>query len=254
MKQVIVPVISNREVIPNTNLLWLQAPEIARIAEPGQFIMIRCGEGYDPLLRRPLSIHRMASEEQIALIFNITGQGTKWLAQCQEGDRLDLLGPLGNGFSIQPSSHNLLLIAGGIGIAPLVFLADKAIKEGRSVTILIGAQNASSLYPRYLLPPNIDVHIFTEDDSEGRKGMVTDFMADFLPQADQVFACGPLPMYHSIAKATQRTPKVELVQVSLEMRMGCGVGACYSCTINTGRGLKQVCQDGPVFKLKDILY
>jgi len=188
----------------------------------------------------------------MALLFNIVGRGTEWLSQCQEGDSLDLLGPLGRGFSFQSASHRLLLVAGGIGIAPLVFLAEKALGEGRSITLLIGAQNASLLYPESLLPPSIKLITATEDGSEGKKGMVTELMADFAAQADQVFACGPTSMYQSIA--AQHYLKGKSVQISLEVRMGCGLGACYGCTIKTKRGLRQVCQDGPVFELNDIFW
>ena len=251
MKQVTAHIISNTELMPEVHLLWLQAPEIAAIAQPGQFIMVRCGHSHDLLLQRPFSIHRTAKGEIIAVLFNVVGRGTEWLAQCQEGDFLSLLGPLGKGFSLQPSSRKLLLVAGGIGVAPLIFLAEKAIVEGCLITMLIGAANASLLYPRSMLPSPIKLVTATEDGSEGRRGMVTEFMADFTDQVDQIFACGPPAMYHSMAaQHIKRKP----IQISLEERMGCGLGACYSCTVKTKRGLQQVCRDGPVFDLDDILW
>jgi len=238
--------------MPGVYLLWLQAPEIAKIAQPGQFVMVRCGDSHDPLLRRPFSIHRVADAGQIALLFNIVGQGTDWLAQCQEGDFLDLLGPLGKGFSLQSASRRFLLIAGGIGIAPLFFLAEKALSQGGSITLLMGADSASLLYPRSLLPRSINFVTATEDGSEGRRGVVTELIGDFIDQIDQLFACGPTSMYQSIAD--QPYLKGKPVQVSLEVMMGCGLGACYGCTIKTGLGLQQVCRDGPVFELDDILW
>jgi dihydroorotate dehydrogenase electron transfer subunit len=240
MKQLTTQIISNKEIT---------APEIARTAQPGQFMMVHCGDNYDLMLRRPLSIHWVASKEQIAILFHTVGKGSEWLAHCQEGDNLDILGPLGNGFSLKPSTRRLLLIAGGIGIAPLRFLADKALEEELSVTMIMGAQH--TLYPRHLLPSQIDLITVTENGSEGMKGMVTDFIANLIPQADQIFACGPSAMYKSIAAQNIRG---KLIQVSLEERMGCGVGACYSCTIKTKLGLMQVCRDGPVFELDDILW
>jgi len=252
IKQIPAPIISNTEIMPNTHLVWLQAPEIAGIAQPGQFVMVRCEDSHDPLLRRPFSIHRVANGGQIALLFNIVGQGTLWLSQCQEGNPLDLLGPLGKGFSLQPASRRLLLIAGGIGIAPLVFLAQKALNQVSSITLLTGAPNASLLYPRSLLPPSINLVTATEDGSEGRKGVVTELIDNFINQADQLFACGPASMYQSIA--AQGYLEGKSVQISLEVRMGCGLGACYGCTIKTKRGLRQVCRDGPVFELDDILW
>jgi len=252
LKQVLAPITSNDEILPDTHLLWLQAPEIAKVAQPGQFVMVRCGDSHDLLLRRPFSIHRVAHGGQIALLFNIVGRGTEWLSQCQKGDSLDLLGPLGQSFSLQSASRRLLLVAGGIGIAPLVFLAEKGLNQGGSITLLMGASNASLLYPRSLLPPLIDLVTATEDGSEGRRGMVTELISDFINQADQVFACGPASMYQSMA--AQSCLKGRPVQISLEVRMGCGLGACYGCTIKTRRGLQQVCRDGPVFELADILW
>lgn len=252
MKQSLAIIASNTEILPDTHLIWLQAPEVAKVAQPGQFVMVRCGDSHDLLLRRPFSIHRVANGGQIALLFNIVGRGTEWLARCQKGDPLDLLGPLGKGFSLQSASSRLLLVAGGIGIAPLVFLAEKGLNQGGSIRLLMGAPNATSLYPRSLLSPSIDLVTVTEDGSEGRKGMVTELISDFINQADQVFACGPASMYQSMV--AQSCLKGRSVQISLEVRMGCGLGACYGCTIKTKRGLQQVCRDGPVFELDDILW
>jgi len=213
---------------------------------------VRCGDRLDPLLRRPLSIHQVADRKQVAFLFNVVGRGTDWLSQRQEGDSLDILGPLGKGFSIQPASRRLLLVAGGVGIAPLVFAAEKAVAEGRSVTLLIGAKNASSLYPSHLLPSSINLVTATEDGSAGKKGMATRFMADFSNHADQILTCGPTSMYETIAAQSQLEGKS--IQVSLEVRMGCGRGVCYGCTIKTKNGLRQVCQDGPVFELGEVLW
>jgi dihydroorotate dehydrogenase electron transfer subunit len=213
--------------------------------------MVRTGWGHDPLLRRPFSIHRV-NRGQIAFLFNIVGRGTEWLAHRRQGDFLDLLGPLGKGFSVHPRSYHLLLVAGGIGIAPLVFLAQKSLDNGYSLTLLLGAKTASLLYPKALLPSEIELALVTEDGSAGKQGLVSDFIPNFSAKADQIFACGPVPMYQ--AMATQNQPGGKSIQVSLEARMGCGLGACYGCTIKTKGGLKQVCKHGPVFELEDILW
>ena len=253
MKQGLASIISNSEVMPGVYLTWLESPQIASEAEPGQFIMVRCGEEY--LLRRPLSIHQVdRTKAKLALLFTVVGKGTHWLSQCQAGDNIDLLGPLGNGYSIHPASHNLLLVAGGIGIAPLCFLAQAAINQSRSVRLLLGASTATQLYPRRFLPGDIELVIATEDGTDGRKGMVTDFLPDFVGWADQVFACGPTLMYHTMVAQKQQLPKTKPVQISLEVRMGCGRGVCYGCTVKTKSGLKQVCKDGPVFDLEDIVW
>jgi len=252
LKQVAASVISNREVMPGVYLIWLESPQIASTAQPGQFVMVRCGE--ETLLRRPLSIHQLAKGIKLAFLFNVVGKGTHWLAQCQVGDNIDLLGPLGNGYSIYPTSHNLLLLAGGIGIAPLCFLAQAALNKGHSVTLLLGASTATQLYPRQLLPPEAELIMITEDGTTGKKGMITDFLPDFVGRADQIFACGPTLMYRAMAARNQQPVKTKPVQISLEVRMGCGRGVCYGCTLKTKSGLKQVCQDGPVFDLEDILW
>jgi len=250
LKQVLASIISNDEIMPGVYLIWLESPLIASSAQPGQFIMVRCGE--DCLLRRPLSIHQL-NGNKLALLFNLVGRGTLWLSQRQPGDTLDLLGPLGNGYSIHPTSHNLLLLAGGIGIAPLCLLSQKAIKQGCSVTLLLGASTATQLYPQHLLPNGTKLITATEDGTAGKRGMLTDLLPDFVDGADQIFACGPLPMYRTMAIQKQQFQR-KPVQISLEVRMGCGLGVCYGCTIKTKNGLQQVCQDGPIFNLDDVLW
>ena len=236
--------------MPGVYLIWLESPQIASEAKPGQFVMVRCGEGSEHLLRRPFSIHRL-DNNKLALLFTVVGKGTHWLAQCRAGNNMDLLGPLGNGYSIQPGWHNLLLLAGGIGIAPLCFLAEKALNQGCSVRLLLGASTATQLYPRHLLPAEVELIITTEDGTAGREGLITDFLPDFVGWADQIFACGPTLMYHTMAAQSQQLLKVKSVQISLEVRMGCGLGVCYGCTVKTKNGLKQVCKDGPIFDLDD---
>jgi len=240
--------------MPGVYLIWLESAPIASTAQPGQFVMVRCGEDAEHPLRRPLSIHRL-DNNKLAFLFTVVGEGTHWLAQCQAGNNIDLLGPLGNGYSIQPGSRNLLLVAGGIGIAPLCFLAQEAIRKEYSVTLLHGARIRSHLYPEHLLPPGLEFIFFTEDGSVGRKGMITDFLPDFAGWADQIFACGPMPMYRDMVLRKQELRlKEKPVQISLEVRMGCGLGVCYGCTVKTKNGLKQVCQDGPIFDLDEIIW
>ena len=258
MQQIYAPILSNEEVMPQTYLLWAEAPQIAAGARPGQFVMVRCGEGYDPLLRRPLSIHRVAKGEegkpsQIALLYAVRGRGTRWLASRQEGELIDLLGPLGRGFQLQRASRNLLLVAGGIGVAPLAFLADEAVASGRAVAMLIGGGTASEIYPSYLLAPEVELVIATEDGSAGRKGLVTDLLPGYIDWADQVFACGPMPMYRAIAAVTANMLPRKATQVLLEVPMACGLGVCYGCTVETKRGPKLVCKDGPRFELSEVI-
>ena len=238
--------------MPGVYLIWLESPQIASTAQPGQFVMLRCGK--ENLLRRPLSIHQLADGTKLAFLFTVVGKGTHWLSQRQAGNNIDLLGPLGNGFSIHPASHNLLLVAGGIGIAPLYSLASSASKEGYSIRILLGARTAIQLYPEHLLPSGIKLVMATDDGTVGHKGMITDLLLDFVGWADQVFACGPIAMYQDMCIQREKLLKNKPTQVSLEVRMGCGRGVCYGCTIKAKDGLKQVCEDGPVFGLDSILW
>jgi len=247
-----VTVISKAEIMPQVHLLWLEAPEIAAAARPGQFVMVRCGAGHDPLLRRPLSIHRVTRARQIALLVGVVGRGTEWVSRRREGDVVDLLGPLGNGFSIQPTARSLLLVAGGIGVAPLVFLAEDALDRGHVVTLVAGAQSASALYPGSSLPSKARLVTVTEDGSEGLRGMVVDHIGDYAGHAEQVFACGPVAMYRSMKEKECLTGKP--VQISLEVVMGCGLGACYGCATRTTEGTRMVCHDGPVFELGDVVW
>ena len=243
---------SNSGMMPGTRLVWLDAPEIAKSAKSGQFVMVRCAEDHDPLLRRPLSIHKTDGSGGVALLFEVVGRGTSWLSERAEGDSVDLVGPLGNGFFVKPDAKDLLLVAGGIGIAPLAFLAEEASRVGKKVTALLGARGASHPFPACQFPKGASVVKATEDGSQGRRGLVTGLIDEYIEQADQVFACGPAAMYKAMAGMDCLRGKS--VQVSLEERMACGVGACYGCTVKTTEGLKQVCHDGPVFELADIVW
>jgi dihydroorotate dehydrogenase electron transfer subunit len=281
VKQSLCTITSNVEAMPGIHLMWIEARDIAVAAQPGQFITLRCR---NLTLRRPFSIHQVGSnnviaspdaigtkQSQVALLFKVAGKGTLWLSQPQKGDKVDILGPLGKGFSIPVTESrqpkHLLLVAGGIGIAPLIFLMQRASSQHR-ITLIHGTSTAAQLYPfpsaakerskSSPLPNGVQFIPVTEDGSMGRKGKATDILPDFLDWADQVYACGPVDMYKAMAKmslrAKQSNLKLRKCQVSLEVRMGCGFGACYGCTINTQKGLRQVCRDGPVFELDDIIW
>ena len=253
MRQVTAPVLSNDEIMPGIHLLWAEAPQIVSDANPGQFVMVRSGEDHDPLLRRPLSIHRVGESGALGLLFEVVGRGTRWLAQRKAGESVDLLGPLGRGFEVR--SQMLLLVAGGIGIAPLIFLAERTAADGRRVTLLIGAKAEDEVYPPHLLPPYIKPITVTEDGSMGQRGLVTDLLvgtAAFHREAEQIIACGPVSMYKAISQLTGLEGRS--VQVSMEARMGCGFGGCAGCAIETRRGTKLVCRDGPVFELSDLIW
>ena len=275
MRQVTATVISNEKVlgelernhvrtISGSWLMRLRCPEIAQEASPGQFIMVGCGK--ECMLPRPFSIHRVHGNDDIAIFFAVweDGRGTRWLSQCNQGDSLEIIGPLGNGFSILPKARNLLLVAGGIGIAPLWFLAEQGSKQGHDITLFLGAsgaykptgeENPPQLYPAERLPQGIEVKTITTTP-DGKEGMVLDLITpEVIKWADQVFTCGPTAMYQDMANRQKELGlNGKSVQISLEMRMGCGHGVCYGCTVRTQGGLKQVCRDGPVFTLDDVIW
>ena len=269
MKQVSGTVISADKLLRSPEatyyLLRVSAPDIAASAKPGQFLMVKCGP--DVTLRRPMSIHSVKRQSgEIEMLFTrpaSTGllssqipegmarkSGISWLAKRKKEDILDLVGPLGNGFRIDDNSHHVLLVAGGIGIAPMQFLAEECIKRGKKVTLLFGARNVKGIYPARLLPRQAVYVVTTEDGSYGHKGKITGLIPQYIESADQVFACGPNSMYREISKQVKHRD----IQASLEVRMGCGFGICYGCSINTKHGMKRVCRDGPVFNINDIIW
>jgi dihydroorotate dehydrogenase electron transfer subunit len=257
-------VLANTPVMPGTYLLRLQSPELAHAGRPGQFVMVRCAEegSHDPLLRRPLALHRLDREQgQVELLVRVAGRGTAWLAVRRPGDLLDVFGPLGHGFALDRKTRSLLLVAGGMGIAPLMAVADEGLACGCAVTLVLGARTQGELYPPALIPPAIEVHLATDDGSCGRACLAPALLEDttlgLLAWADQVLACGPRPMLAALAplvRAGRLRPQAGFAQVSLEATMACGVGVCLGCVVKTRRGLRRVCEEGPVFDLWDVVW
>ena len=247
--QLLAPVTSNQPVYPGVNIIWLEAPEIARIALPGQFVMLKCEDG--TFLRRPLSIHRVSTDRtRVAFMFAAVGKGTAWLAAATPRMKVDLLGPLGNHFEIDPDIEAAVVVAGGLGVAPLAFLADELKIRGKKISFLYGAATAGQLCPEPFLPEMNEYILATEDGSRGERGFITACLPRYLSRPVQLFACGPTPMYRTMAIAGEI--KNMPAQVSLEVRMACGLGICYGCTVDTRVGLRQVCKHGPVFELHEV--
>ena len=243
-------------------LMDVDCPGIARTCLPGQFFMLRCGD--DALLRRPVSIHSITQQDKLQFLYSTpcadsdlsqsAGRGTHWLSGLKKGDDLDLIGPLGNGFTLDNAAREILIVSGGIGIAPLRYLAENALSSGKKVTLLMGARTSDALYPVKMLPPGAQTVIATDDGSCGEKAAVIDLIPAYISRADQVFMCGPIAMYQALLPRMQKWPAEKPVQVSLEVRMGCGFGVCYGCSIKTKQGIQRVCQEGPVFNIKDIIW
>jgi len=242
----------HQTVGPMVQWLTLRSPVIAKAAQPGQFVHIRVGRNYDPLLRRPISIAAAnPAEGTISLIYRIVGRGTAELARLKLGEELDVMGPLGNGFD--QACQKPLLVGGGMGLAPLLFLAQALCP--RPVTVLMGGRTAQELYWQELFATVCqNIHITTDDGSLGRQGVTVDALPDLLASQayDGVYACGPHPMLRGVA----RLAKAQGIacQISLEDYMACGVGACLSCTCAATDGTRRkVCTDGPVFSAQEVL-
>lgn len=247
-------IVSQEELYDDTYLMWLSCPAVARGAAPGRFLMIHCTGALDPLLPRPMSFHRFREvdgERQFAVLYDVRGRGTAWLSERQAGDALTVFGPLGRGFEVDPASENVLLVAGGLGIAGVVSLADEAVAAGRSVTLLQGARTTPKLCPPEHLPAEVEAVSATDDGSEGHAGRVTELLAARVPWADQVFACGPNAMFESMAAVVRELRTRKPVQALLEERMGCGTGVCYGCAVFTRKGVRLVCRDGPRMELRE---
>ncbi|MSQ15287.1 MAG: dihydroorotate dehydrogenase electron transfer subunit [Dehalococcoidia bacterium] len=252
-------IVSNEEVAPGLRVMWLRTPQLGQVT-PGQFFMARCGPGIEPLLRRPLSIHRIgnmpaagSNTGDLGLLYDVYGSETSALLDKEEGDELDVIGPLGRGFSVHKDSKSLLLIASGLGISPMVALADVEVKRGRSVVLLAGAPTSSSVYPPDLLPAEIEVQIATEDGSQGRHGSVIDLVPEFWEWADEVFCSGPMDVYRGVEQIARGYGYRKRVQALADVGMACGIGACYGCTVWTRQGAKLACKDGRCFNLRDLL-
>jgi dihydroorotate dehydrogenase electron transfer subunit len=233
-------------------------PSVVSSLQPGEFFNISCRfpASMDPLLRRPYSVYRTKNDES-SLVFLVRpfGRGSAWLAERSPGESLALLGPLGNSFTIAPRSQRLLMVAGGVGVAPLVMLSDRAVAAGNDVVFIMGAADESGLLPGSELCQGIEYIAATDDGSRGHHGLATDVVADYVAWADQIFACGPEPMYRTLKSVVEpmRLNRYPKIQISVERGMACGLGACLGCVVETRRGMIASCVQGPVFDLDEII-
>lgn len=249
-----VTVLLNDRVADGVGLLRLHAPRIASSVEPGQFVHVRITEGADFILRRPFSVYRAAGEA-IDLLYQVVGRGTLELAEKRAGDVMDAIGPLGTGWDLGDGVGHALLVAGGLGAAPLVMLAERLAARGTAVTVALGAPREERLVAREEFESVARlVEIATDDGSAGERCLVTALSERLLrvERPDVVCACGPEVMSRVVAlqAAAAGVPCL----VSLERLMACGVGACLSCAVSTVHGVKRACSDGPVFDAAEVCW
>jgi dihydroorotate dehydrogenase electron transfer subunit len=272
--------VESREFLPGQWLQSYHAPTLAAAARAGQFVHVRSGDWSGLVLRRPFPINTADVATGIVTIhFRVAGRGTDGFTRLRPGDALDMLGPLGRPFVVDPRSRHLLLVAGGLGMAGVRYLADEAIRGGSQVTLLFGAATAREVYPSSLLPDEVEYVVATDDGSLGHRGFVTELVPEYEAWADQAFACGPAPMLAALARLAsgrrQRLGVAKLgrkrgtgkadpfgspaarrkafLQVSMEQHVGCAVGACLGCVVMGSNGAPQrVCREGPVFAADEI--
>ncbi len=248
-------VIDCRSLTRDVYILTLSSPQIAQTALPGQFVMIRVSDMDDPLLRRPFSIYDVSTSGEILILFKIVGRGTRLLSTLDPGDSVNVIGPLGNGYTLHPSG-NACLVGGGMGIAPIYFLAKKmnmAKREKSNFHVILGARSGDELVPLLDAFNKFDMQIdcATDDGSFGHHGFVTQLLDPVLPNVSQVYVCGPTAMMQIVAeKCLEQNVCCE---TSLETHMACGLGACLGCTVSGADGqYVHVCKHGPVFKADEI--
>ncbi|MFH0877085.1 MAG: dihydroorotate dehydrogenase electron transfer subunit [Candidatus Omnitrophota bacterium] len=247
-----------------TRLLELSVPASFKNARPGQFVHVRIENSCDPLLRRPMSIHD-AAPGRLKILYEVVGKGTELLSGKNTKATIDILGPLGRGFDVKRLARfkKIYIVAGGMGVAPLLFLAKKLVHSPRSTvhgrpTVLIGARTKGQLLGvKEFKKLGCSVKLATDDGSRGFKGNVTELLNKILLSTvdrgpSTICACGPRAMLAATAQIARRHHVP--AEISLEEFMGCGLGACLGCVVRTTAGYRRICHDGPVFDAQEVLW
>ncbi|WP_066175076.1 dihydroorotate dehydrogenase electron transfer subunit [Bacillus marinisedimentorum] len=250
-------VVSQKLIAEDIYELVLTGTLVEEMGEPGQFVHIKVSDGNDPLLRRPISICDIDHEAQtFTVVYRKEGRGTAVLSEKKQGAEVDVLGPLGNGFpaAATDGGQTALLVGGGIGVPPLYYLSKKLKKLGVKVIHVLGFKTEGAVFYEKEFNALGMTHITTEDGSFGTKGFVTDVIEKENLLFDTMYACGPTAMLKAVSSGKSDSS----VFISLEERMGCGIGACFACVCHTaddpdGFSYKKVCSDGPVFRAGEVV-
>ncbi|HET7658510.1 MAG TPA: dihydroorotate dehydrogenase electron transfer subunit [Bacillales bacterium] len=257
MKKAEVRVSGQKEIAEKIYELRLRGDVVRDMTDPGQFVHLRADGGFDTLLRRPISIADVdLDNEELTIVYRAGGNGTNNLALKKEGDLIDLLGPLGNGFPIDKvqKGGKALLVGGGIGVPPLYYLSKQLTAIGVRVQHVNGFSSDKEVFYEDRFAALGDTFITTVDGSYGEKGFVTDAISTHQLDFDVLYACGPTAML----RALEQRFKGREAYLSLEQRMGCAVGACLACVCHvqgdeTGTEYRKVCEDGPVFPIGEVV-
>ncbi|WP_246589502.1 dihydroorotate dehydrogenase electron transfer subunit [Desertibacillus haloalkaliphilus] len=250
-------IVHNETIAKDIYEIVLEGELVSNMTEPGQFVHIKVADGIDPLLRRPISICNVDHQKnQLTIVFRADGRGTRLLSQRREGELIDTLGPLGSGFPIAAteSGQVAILVGGGIGVPPLYYLSKQLTARGVKVIHVLGFASSADVFYEEEFARLGETYIATVDGSQGTKGFVTDVVAERELDFDTLYACGPNPML----KALEANYKDVHGYLSLEERMGCGIGACFACVCHlqddpTGTSYKKICSDGPVFPIGEVI-
>ncbi len=247
-------IVSNQKLCPKFYCLAFDAPMVAKKVKPGQFVHIRASEGFEPFFRRPFSVYR--SLKYVEIFYEAVGPGTKLLAKKKKGDVIDVLGPVGTPFTL-PSKDikQVVMIAGGIGVAPFLALTDLLKKRKLELILLYGGRTKDHVYPMKEFKQNgCKVLVSTDDGSVGVKGRVSQLFSkiDCNPKTTFIYTCGP----HAMMNAVQRFARENNLkgEAACEEVMACALGACLGCSIKTTSGYKTVCYEGPVFDLQEVVF
>jgi dihydroorotate dehydrogenase electron transfer subunit len=258
MKDEYLKIKEQKQLAPNIFQVKLQGKSVREMTAPGQFVHVKIQPGIDPSLRRPLSIADVEAEkEELTLIYRTEGRGTKLLAGKVPGEEIKVFGPLGKGFPTDAvkSGDTCLLVGGGVGIPPLYYLGRQLADKGAEIITILGFRKAEDIFLEEEFQQLGKVIITTEDGTKGVKGYVTDAINQLASSYDTYYTCGPNPMLRAVEE-TAKGPGF----VSMEERMGCGIGACLACVCQlkdpgstSGRKYRKICSDGPVFPAGEVL-
>ncbi|WNB90463.1 dihydroorotate dehydrogenase electron transfer subunit [Bacillus sp. NEB1478] len=255
MKKHLLTVLSNKEIAQRIFEMKLSGPGVKMMVTPGQFLHVKVGDHSSKLLRRPLSICDVDLEnEVVTLLYRAHGDGTVQLSEKQTGQKVDVLGPLGNGFTTETINpeKKALLVGGGIGVPPLYYLGKKLVEKGIEVSFVLGFQSENDSFYVGRFQEIGETHVTTIDGSLGTRGFVTDAMDSLLTDGTSIYSVGPAVML----KAVEEKAAGLEGYLSLEERMGCGLGACFACVCPADTresGYVKICSDGPVFKMGEVV-